>query len=180
MHGDIGAGSNGDADVRLGKGRRIVDAVPGHGDPMAFCLQSSDLFNLAFRQNFGNHLFDAELFGGFPRRHFPVAAQEDGFQTQAVKGSDGFRGLRPQRVGDETSSDGLSVNSQKNHSCCRQGGGDRLPATSGGGDSVFFHPTPVTGQNDFPLNTRPDAESYGGLKILQRQIGDRERFHVIE
>ena len=38
LHGDIGAGAHGDADIGLGEGRRVVDAVSGHGDERALAL----------------------------------------------------------------------------------------------------------------------------------------------
>ncbi len=40
LHGHVGARADGDADVGLGQGRGVVDAVADHGHPPAFGLQS--------------------------------------------------------------------------------------------------------------------------------------------
>jgi hypothetical protein len=42
VHGDVGAGAHGDADIGLGQRRRIVDAVAGHRHDASFPLQAFD------------------------------------------------------------------------------------------------------------------------------------------
>ena len=42
LDGDVGAGAHGDADVRPRERRRVVDAVAGHGDDAAACLELGD------------------------------------------------------------------------------------------------------------------------------------------
>ena len=40
--GDVGAGAHGDAEVGLGEGGGVVDAVADHGDDLALGLQAAD------------------------------------------------------------------------------------------------------------------------------------------
>ena len=63
LHGDVGAGAHGDADVGRGERRRVVDAVAGHGDDAALRLVALHDRALLVGQDLGLDLLDAELAG---------------------------------------------------------------------------------------------------------------------
>src|ERR1035441_2651901 len=75
FHGDVGAGAHGDADVGLGEGGGVVDAVAGHGDDSSLLLKFADDFELAFGEDFGLEFGDAERAGN-SERYDPVVAGE--------------------------------------------------------------------------------------------------------
>ena len=49
LDGDVGAGAHGDAEVGLGEGGGVVDAVADHGDDLAFGLEAPDDVDLVRR-----------------------------------------------------------------------------------------------------------------------------------
>ena len=59
VHRHVGSRSHGDAHVCLRQGRRVVDAVSGHGDDASFFLQSLDQHELVRRLDLTMHLVDA-------------------------------------------------------------------------------------------------------------------------
>ena len=61
--GDVGAGAHGDAEVGLGEGGGVVDAVADHGDDLAVGLQAADDVDLVGGQHLGDHVVDADLVG---------------------------------------------------------------------------------------------------------------------
>ena len=61
FHGDVGARAHGDADVGLRQRGRVVHAVAGHGDDVAFGLQLLDDFAFLVGQHAGVHFVDAEF-----------------------------------------------------------------------------------------------------------------------
>ncbi len=56
LHGHVGAGAHGDADVGLGEGGGIVDAVARHGHLPPFRLQPLDDLALLLRLHLGHDL----------------------------------------------------------------------------------------------------------------------------
>ena len=67
FHGHVDARAHGDADVRLGQGRGVVDAVADHGHLAALGLQAVHLLGLAVGQDPGHDLVDARAPGDDPR-----------------------------------------------------------------------------------------------------------------
>ena len=63
MHGDVGSGAHGDADVGLGQGGCVVDAVSGHGDDSSLLLQALDDLGFALGKDPGFEVGDAQLAG---------------------------------------------------------------------------------------------------------------------
>ncbi len=61
LHGDVRAGPDGDADVGLREGGRVIDAVADERDASPLRLQGGDGGTLAVRQHPGEHGVDAEL-----------------------------------------------------------------------------------------------------------------------
>ena len=53
----------GDADVRLGEGRRVVGAVAAHGHQLALCLFGADEVQLVLWSRLGEEVVDAGLGG---------------------------------------------------------------------------------------------------------------------
>ncbi len=53
LEGNVRPGPDGNADVRLGEGGRVVDAVPDHGDAFALSLEALDFADLVRREDFG-------------------------------------------------------------------------------------------------------------------------------
>ena len=63
LDGDICACPDGDANVRLGQGRGVVDPVPHHGHFLPFLLELPDLGHLVRRQHLRKDFVDAHLKG---------------------------------------------------------------------------------------------------------------------
>ena len=63
VDGDIGAGTDGDADIGTHQGRGIIDAVPHHGDDLALLLQGTDDCFLLLRQHLRDDPWDADFLG---------------------------------------------------------------------------------------------------------------------
>ena len=61
LDGHVRPRSDGDPDVRLGKGRCVVDAVPDHGHLAAFGLELLHGVRLLVRQHLGQHPVHADL-----------------------------------------------------------------------------------------------------------------------
>ncbi len=92
--GDVGAGSDGQADVGLGEGGCVVDAVAHHADPAAFGLQAVDLLGLVFRQHLGEDPVDPDLLGDGFSGAAVVAGDHDQVEPELLQG-----GYRPGGVG---------------------------------------------------------------------------------
>ena len=60
VHRDVRARPDGDADIRAGQGRRVIDTVAHHGD-LAVFLERADHALLAVRQHARDHGIDARL-----------------------------------------------------------------------------------------------------------------------
>ena len=58
--GDVGAGADGDAEVGLGQGGCVVDAVAGHRDDVALLLELGDLGGLVRGEHLGEDVGDAD------------------------------------------------------------------------------------------------------------------------
>eukprot|EP01022_Parablepharisma_sp_SALTPOND_P021550 TRINITY_DN427_c1_g1_i8.p1 TRINITY_DN427_c1_g1~~TRINITY_DN427_c1_g1_i8.p1 ORF type:complete len:1229 (-),score=506.41 TRINITY_DN427_c1_g1_i8:439-4125(-) len=93
LHGHIGAGGHGDADVGGGQRRGIVDAVADHRHhARAVGTQRVDGGGLVARQHLGAHVADAQFAGHALRSAPVVAAEHDGGNAQPVQGGDGVPG----------------------------------------------------------------------------------------
>ena len=97
LDGHVGAGADGEADVGLGQGRGIVDAVADHADGLALELQLLHFMGLAVGQHFGEHALDADLARDGLGRALVVARQHDDLDAQAFQGLDGGLGIRASR-----------------------------------------------------------------------------------
>ncbi len=91
MHGDIGAAAHGDADIRGGQGRGVIDAVADHGDDAAL-LQFADRGGLVRRQHFGMHIADTQGFGDHPGAAAVVAGQQVAADMARLQLLDGLPG----------------------------------------------------------------------------------------
>ena len=86
FHGRIGAGAaHGKADVGLGQGRRIVDAVAGHGGGAMALTQFLDRRELVLGQQATAHLGDAGLAAHGLCRGNVVAREHHGHDAQLLK-----------------------------------------------------------------------------------------------
>ena len=106
LHGDVGAGAHGDADIGLRQRRGVVDAVAGHGHDAPFRLQPLDHLALLLRQHFGLDLVDAELARHGVRGRAAVAGEHDDAHAvrraaaRIASGVDGLIGsATPSRAG---------------------------------------------------------------------------------
>ena len=84
VDGDVGARSDGDADIRSRKCRRVVDAVSDHGD-LALRLELADFQLLAFRQNACDDLVYACLTTDGPSSSFIVSRQHHDANAHVLK-----------------------------------------------------------------------------------------------
>ena len=76
--GGLGARVHGHRHIRLGKSRRIVGAVSGHGDHMALGLQVADHLQLALRRRFGEKVVHSRFRRDGGRGQRVVAGDHDG------------------------------------------------------------------------------------------------------
>ena len=98
--GYVGAGSDGHAEVGLGQGGRVVDAVADHGDDPAAGLQSRDPFGLLRGQDLSDDLLDADRGGYRFGGGRGVAGEHPHLEPERLQLRDGFRGSGLDRVGD--------------------------------------------------------------------------------
>jgi hypothetical protein len=78
LDGDVGAGADGDADIGLGQGGRVVDAVADHRHRRALGLQLADLGGLVAGEDLGEVLLDPEVLRHPGRDARVVAGQHHG------------------------------------------------------------------------------------------------------
>ena len=89
---DICTGTDRDAEIRAGEGRRIVDAVSDHRDtPLG--LQSTDHRFLSIRQDTSDDMCDTSLLRDGPRRFFIIARDHIDVNAHMLKFCDGLRGI---------------------------------------------------------------------------------------
>jgi hypothetical protein len=79
LHGHVGAGAHGDADLRFAEGGRIVDAVAGHGHMLAFRAQFLDMGDFPGGFDLRFHRIEAELLGHGGGGAAVVAGEHDEF-----------------------------------------------------------------------------------------------------
>ena len=79
--GDIAAGADGEADIGLGQGGRVIDAIADHGHARAFRLQLGDRAGFVGWQDLGHDLRDADLAGDGGGGLLVVAGDEGHVQT---------------------------------------------------------------------------------------------------
>ena len=78
FHRDVAShASHGDADIGSFQGRRIIDAITDHADPMVFFLQFFDIPDLFLRQKFRFDIRDAGLEGKIVCRLFIIAGKQN-------------------------------------------------------------------------------------------------------
>ena len=92
VDGDVGAGSDGNADIRSRKCRRVVDAVSDHGN-LALRLELADFQLLALRQNARDDLVHACLTADGPSSSFIVARQHHDANAHILKLAHGLRAV---------------------------------------------------------------------------------------
>ena len=100
LHGHIRAGPHGDADIGGGQGRRIVDAVPRHGDDATLGLQSLTTFPLSSGRISASTSAMPSLRGDGLCGRPVVAGQHDDADPVLLQGADGVRRAGLDRVGD--------------------------------------------------------------------------------
>lgn len=86
--GDIAARADGEADIGLGQGGRVIDAVADHGHARAFRLQLLDGGGFIGRQDLGHDALDADLAGDGVRGLPVVAGDERHVQAAGLQGAD--------------------------------------------------------------------------------------------
>ena len=98
LDGHVGAGADRQADVGLGKGGGVVDAVADHADPAALRLQAADLVGLVLGQDLGQHPRYADLGGDRGGGAGVVAGDHHHADAEVAQGGDrggrvGFDGV---------------------------------------------------------------------------------------
>ena len=84
VDGDIRARTDGNAEICLYEGGRVVHAVTDHGDAVALPLQPLHMGALFCGKNPRDHLCDAEPCGNCPCRALVVARQHDGGEVHRL------------------------------------------------------------------------------------------------
>src|SRR5215469_481316 len=77
LHGDVGSGSHGNANLGLGECGGVVDTVASHRDGPSLLLQLLDAVSFVVRQDAGFEIGDAELVRDGGRRDLAVPRQHD-------------------------------------------------------------------------------------------------------
>ena len=85
--GDVGAGAHGEAEVGLGEGGGVVDAVADHGDDLALGLEAADDVDLVGGEDLGDDLVDADLVGDGSGGPLVVAGEQDRVAARAPRSS---------------------------------------------------------------------------------------------
>ena len=98
VDGHVRARADGDADVRAGERRGVVDAVADHGDP-AILLELADHRLLAVREHAGHDLVHAGLRADGLRRALVVAGQHHHADAHVPELADGLRAVLLDDVG---------------------------------------------------------------------------------
>ena len=83
---------SGNADLRLAEGRRVVNAIAGHGNMFPFRAQLLDMGDLAGGFDLGFHPVQLEFFGHHGSGAAVVASEHDEFQPKLVKCTNSFQG----------------------------------------------------------------------------------------
>ncbi len=83
--GNVRAGADGNADVRLHQGRRIVDPIAYHCHPEALVLQDADLRRLLVGEDLRIDLVDANLRGHRARCVLIVSCEHDGLDAELAR-----------------------------------------------------------------------------------------------
>ena len=136
VDGDIRTGTDGDADIRPGKGRGIVDAVAHHSH-LAFRSQGADHGLLAVRQYGGDHFVHTRLTGDSPGGFFIIPRQHDHPDAHVLHLADrpGAVFLDHVRHGDDTEQTVAAGEEQR----CLSGFGESTGGIlDGGGDRYLF------------------------------------------
>ena len=129
---DVRARADGDADVRAGECRSVVDAVADHSD-LAALAQAADLRFLAVGQYAGDHAVHARGGADGARRAFVVAREHDDLDAHIPQLAHGLRavGFDDVRHGDDAEESAVFAEQQRRFAVLRK----RLAARPhGGGD----------------------------------------------
>ena len=92
--GDVGAGADGDAEVGLGQGGGVVDAVADHRDHVPVGLEGGDAVGLVGGQDLGDDVVDADLGRDGLGGGGVVAGHHPDLQAEGLQLGDGL-GVRP-------------------------------------------------------------------------------------
>ena len=109
LDGHVGAAAEGHADVGLGQGRGVVDAVADHGHHLAGPLAAADLGHLAVGQQLGRDRVHAQLAGHRPGRRLVVPGEQDRLQPEGAEPLHGRPAPRLDPVGDGQHTPGPAV-----------------------------------------------------------------------
>ncbi|CAN4028581.1 NADPH-dependent glutamate synthase, partial [Dysosmobacter welbionis] len=102
--------ADGDAGVRLGESRGVIDAVPHHEDGMAFLPQSGHILRLVRRQHPGPEVIHPKLFRNGSGGAGAVPGEHDGIpHAQGPQGGEYLPRLLPQGIRDADHSGEHSV-----------------------------------------------------------------------
>lgn len=96
---DVGAVSEGHAEVGLGEGRGIVEAVADHGDFSLLLIVEDDL-GFVLGKGFGVDLVDPRLASDVTGGTGVVAGDHDGNESKGLDFRDGLGGMGVELVGE--------------------------------------------------------------------------------
>ena len=116
--GDVGAGTHGDADVRLSERGSVIDSVTRHGDNSSLFLKLFHDGVFAFRRDLRGVLSDAQLLGDGFRGIGIVPGQHHHVQTFVAQHAHRFRSAGLNGIGDSEQAREFSVDHDED---------DRLP-----------------------------------------------------
>ncbi len=172
LDGDIRARAHGDADIGRGERRRVVDAVPGHGDHFALRPEPRHHGGFPVRQHIGLDLVDAEAACHGLRGGAVVAGQHDNADAVRLQGLQRRRCRRLDGIGDGEDAERLPVRADVDRRRAILTQGIRLMGKSGGIDVVLREKGGIA-ENQAPAFDRAENALAGG-RIEIRHGGHRE------
>ena len=163
-HGDIGAGTHGDAHLSLRQCGRVIDPISGHGDDVTLALQLNDGLRFALGQDSGFHIRDADLASYGLGCCGVVAGQHNHIHSRAAELADGGGGIRLDCIGHAHDSGKLSARGYEQH------GLSGFAKLVGCGLGWFRNRHGVFGEQGFLAHDDRDAADFAGHALARVRL----------
>ena len=115
IDGHIGPGTDRDADIRAGQGRRIIDPIAHHGN-FALFLQLTDHVFFAVWQDPGDHFIHAGLAADRLCRAGIISGEHDHTDAHILQFADGLRTVFLDHIGNANDAGKLLITAEKQRS----------------------------------------------------------------
>ena len=123
--GDVGAGADGEADIRAGQGWGVIDAIADHGHGLAGGLQVVQDLGFIGGQDFGEDAVDADLAGDGFGGSLIVTGDHGDFEATGLQRGDGGGGCGFESVADGQRAAQLFIDGDQDDGCATDAAGGR-------------------------------------------------------